>query len=196
MRQLKGDKMKHLLITVLFTLSTIATVQAFADAGEWNEMKTLCKAGAINNQDRAHKPKVNCTYSEQGGFYKENTVETLVINRHVVDPTNKKFTATFSTDKSKSDRVFFKDSYVEGTDKSKEPEFTENSKCTNYKYTKNINFVYQKADTCKLMMDQPTPKTFCDHVYNNVFSDQERQAYTKKVNDNVKECLSEKDGKY
>ena len=70
--------MKQLLITFLFTLSTVATVQSFASAGEWNEMKALCKAGAINNQDRAHKPKINCTYSEQGGFYKENTTETLV----------------------------------------------------------------------------------------------------------------------
>ncbi len=188
--------MKHLLITFLFTVSTVATVQAFADATEWNEMKALCQSGAINKQDRAHKPKINCTYSEQGGFYKENTVETLVINRHVVDPTDKKFTATFSTDKSKNDRIFYKDAYVEGADKSKEPSFTSNSNCTNYKYTKNINFVYQKANTCKLMMDQPTPKTFCDHVYNNVFSDKERALYTKKVNDSTAECLSEKDGKY
>ncbi len=187
--------MKHLLVTFLFVIGAGFSTQAFAN-DDWNEMKELCQPGAINEQDRAHRPKVNCTYSEEGGFYKENTVEKLVVKRHVIDPTTKKFTATFSTDKSKSDRVFYTDSFVEGEDKSRQPDFKVTSNCTSYKYTKNINFVYERANTCKLMMDHPTPKTFCDHVYNNVFSDVERQKHTRRVNDSKKECLSEKDGKY
>jgi len=188
--------MKQLLIAFIFTISTLFTVQSFADASEWNEMKGLCQAGAINNQDRAHRPKINCTYSETGGFYKENTVETLKINRHIVEPTTKSFTATFSTDKSKSDRIFPVDEFIDGADRSKQPVVSEESKCINYSYSQKINFIYERPDTCQIMQDHPTPKTFCDHVYNNVLTKQERDTYTNKETLNTVECLSEKDGKF
>lgn len=188
--------MKFILVSMFLSVGLLNVNVASADIGDWEEVKTLCKKGAVNKQDRAHRPSVNCNYTEEGGTYTEEQVKDYYYKKNVVDPVFNNFVATFSTDKSKATRTFQKDSYKEGNDKETVRDEPAKITCLSTTYVESINFSYDRANTCQLMKDHPTPKTFCDHVYHEVLTSEERTRYTKRKANRTQTCRSDKGGRY